>query len=118
MKRFGRSMVLATAITAMLASGVALAEDWPQFRGPNQDGTLTADEIVLTADGAVASKATRQNRTVSPVSEPRFGICTAAVAWPWASRFPCPTSPGTGVIMSPCFGTLPMAASSKAGKKL
>jgi outer membrane protein assembly factor BamB len=38
MKRFGRSMVLATAITAMLASGVALAEDWPQFRGPNQDG--------------------------------------------------------------------------------
>ena len=38
MKRLGRWMVPATVVCAMLASGVALAEDWPQFRGRNQDG--------------------------------------------------------------------------------
>jgi outer membrane protein assembly factor BamB len=48
MKRFGRWLMLTIALCAMLTSGVALAEDWPQLRGVNQDGISGETDLLDT----------------------------------------------------------------------
>ena len=41
MKRADKSMAMVTGIVILVSLGSALAQDWPQWRGPNRDGKLS-----------------------------------------------------------------------------